>query len=782
MVKKKQNSSGGKAEAAGGNYETLVGAWYAHAVLLGTAAVLPLDLPADTRLVSFTSQSDAPVDDVNATTAEGGIIFVQAKRSVALSAAPTSAFASALDQFVRQHRECERRDPKHAWSRPLNPSRDRLVLATRSASSAKVMELLPRLLRGLRDRTDVRSLRQVATSQAELEVVNVVDTNLKRSWKQAYGRAPTLAQLDGLLRLIWVQELDLESGRRDRRAVLEHFRVNLLADPAQASAAFSELFKLAARLRAERSGADRPALLERLARAGIRLIALPDFRADVAALRTWTQKRLEPAAKFIRLLDDEPNSVIARTMWPCLQSAVETQSLLLVGEPGAGKSGLAYRLAAEVSIRGDDTVFLPVDYLNVDTFAGLRGELGITHELDEVLANWPGSRAGLLVVDALDAARKPETQTLLRDVIARILRNHGSRWKVVASVRKYDLRQGTEWARIFRGAPPCSDHYDAEFSSVSHISVARLSEPEIRQIAGTLPALLTLYDGASAKLRDLLQNIFNLHLLAELLRAGVEGVALRSIATQSELLDRYWHHRIRGEDRKHDAREAALTVIANTMIDAQTLRAQRADIRDKLDTEALVELEKQGILRADDAGGRPDDDILLFNHHVLFDYAVARLIFGRGRNPAQLVAVLRARRELVLMLSPSLTLAISDAWNSGGSRQTFWDLAFMLAEEAALPAVAQLAAPMVAVEQVTNIADLTPLFDALNAPPPRRGAAENIVQNLIGALFVRKASGLHLTGPGAGPWMTFAERLTASGSDRLILSARALIATAVEEL
>ena len=144
-------------------------------------------------------------------------------------------------------------------------------------------------------------------------------------------------------------------------------------------------------------------------------------------------------------------------------------------------------------------------------------------------------------------------------------------------------------------------------------------------------------------------------------------------------------------------------------------------------------------MRADDAGGRPDDDILLFNHHVLFDYAVARLIFGRGRNPAQLVVVLRARRELVLMLSPSLTLAISDVWNSGGSRQTFWDLAFMLAEEAALPAVAQLAAPMVAAEQVTNIADLTPLFDALNAPPPRRGAAENIVPNLIGALFVRKA-------------------------------------------
>jgi hypothetical protein len=80
---KKKVSSGGKAEASGSNYETLVTAWHAHAVLLGGAAHPPFDLHADTRIISFACQSDAPVDDVNAITSDAGIIFVQAKRSEA---------------------------------------------------------------------------------------------------------------------------------------------------------------------------------------------------------------------------------------------------------------------------------------------------------------------------------------------------------------------------------------------------------------------------------------------------------------------------------------------------------------------------------------------------------------------------------------------------------------------------------------------------------------------------------------------------------------------------
>jgi hypothetical protein len=518
---KKKTSSGGKAEASGGNYETLVGTWYAYSALLGAGAQPPFALQTDIFLTSFTCQTDAPVDDVNVVTSADGLIFIQAKRTVSLSSGTASAFAKAIDQFVRQIQASAAKDPKHAWARPLDPARDRLVLATRSASSAKITSVLAELLRRIRDRAAILTLKDVASSKTERAVAKVVEANLKRSWKKAFGRAPTPGELHSALRLIWVQLLDLESEERDRSHILERLRTDILEDSLQAESAFSELFKLVARLRAERSGADRPTLLQHLARAGVRLTALPDFRMDVRSLKTWTADRLQAAPRFTRLLDDDPRSVIERTVWPAFRDEAYEQSFVLVGEPGGGKSGLMYRLALTASQEGHDVLFLPVDLLNIQTFSDLQTELGITHRLVEVLANWPGSRPGLVILDALDAARRPETQKLLGDVVGGILRMPESRWKAIASVRKYDLRQGVEWSTMFRGVPPVATHVDAEFSHVRHIAVGPLTNAEVDQTSTLLPELEELYKQASEQLRVLLQNIFNLHLLAELLRAGV---------------------------------------------------------------------------------------------------------------------------------------------------------------------------------------------------------------------------------------------------------------------
>lgn len=391
---KKKRSSGGKAEASGSNYETLVAVWYAHCLLLGRAASPPFDLSADTQFASVSCQSDAPVDDVNAVTNDGGIVFVQAKRSVDLSSSVTSEFAKVLDQFVRQHQANAASDPAHSWSRPLTPERDRLVLATPSASSSKITRVLPRLLRGLRDREGINSLRQVATNNIEEKVAATTEANLKRSWRQAYGKAPSAPELGALLRLIWVQELDLGSNERDKLQILGDLRAKLLELPNQATSAFSEVFRLMARLRADRSGADRGTLLRLLTNAGIRLLALPDYRRDVAALKRWTTLRLGPAPRFTRLLENDPDLIIERTIWPAFQGAAAAHSFLLVGEPGAGKSGLTYRLAASALADNRDVLFLPVDLLHIETFAELKAELEITHDLAEVLANWPGAQPG----------------------------------------------------------------------------------------------------------------------------------------------------------------------------------------------------------------------------------------------------------------------------------------------------------------------------------------------------------------------------------------------------
>jgi hypothetical protein len=303
-------------------------------VLLGRSLQPLLELPIDTSLISLTCQSVAPVDDVNAKTSDGGFVFIQAKRTLSLSAGPKSAFASALDQFVRQHKVCAGATVDAEWARPLNRSRDRLVLATRSASSSKITEVLPRLLRGFRDRDEARSLSHVATSAGERAVAKTAEIALRRSCRRAYGRPPSASLLAELLRLMWVQELDVESVKRDYQHALEHLRVGVLADPSQAGVAWAELFKLCARLRADRSGATQLSLLRNLAAAGIRLAALPDYRADIKALKDWTVARLKRASRFTQLLEARPELTMERAVWGDFQQAAAQESLLLVGRPG----------------------------------------------------------------------------------------------------------------------------------------------------------------------------------------------------------------------------------------------------------------------------------------------------------------------------------------------------------------------------------------------------------------------------------------------------------------
>ena len=175
--------------------------------------------------------------------------------------------------------------------------------------------------------------------------------------------------------------------------------------------------------------------------------------------------------------------------------------------------------------------FIPVDLLNVDGQAELQRELGITRPLAEILQNWPGKGSGVLIVDALDAARKLETQTVIREAVEQVRQQAGARWNVIASVRKYDLRHGTDWRRIFAGRPISAEFADTEFSSVRHVQVNRLSDAEIQQTTVFSLQLNQLFQEANPKLAELLRNIFNLHLLAELIAHGKVAADLKSIKT-----------------------------------------------------------------------------------------------------------------------------------------------------------------------------------------------------------------------------------------------------------
>jgi hypothetical protein len=84
----------------------------------------------------------------------------------------------------------------------------------------------------------------------------------------------------------------------------------------------------------------------------------------------------------------------------------------------------------------------------------LARELGLERDVADVVSAWPGGR-GVLIVDGLDAARSDHTRAALVEAIRRVL-ERAPRWRVVASIRTFDLRYDPVLQRQFparEGAP-----------------------------------------------------------------------------------------------------------------------------------------------------------------------------------------------------------------------------------------------------------------------------------------------------------------------------------------
>jgi hypothetical protein len=249
---------------------------------------------------------------------------------------------------------------------------------------------------------------------------------------------------------------------------------------------------------------------------------------------------------------------INRRSTEALRRVAEEGSLVVVGEPGAGKSGALHDLVKTLHDEGHDVVFLAVDRVEASSLGALRGEI----------------------------ARSETSAQTFRDLIAQVVSVSG-RWRVIASIRKFDLRHSQRVRQLFGGTPP-TEFQDTEFSGIRHLNIPRLTDEEMDQIGPKSQALANLVARADQTLRDLLRVPFNLRLMGDLLGAGVAIHDLTPVRTQIELLDRYWTHRVIRDDRLGDAREGPLRRAVSEMVQARSLRVDRARAASDTATSAIL--------------------------------------------------------------------------------------------------------------------------------------------------------------------------------------------------
>lgn len=205
-----------------------------------------------------------------------------------------------------------------------------------------------------------------------------------------------------------------------------------------------------------------------------------------------------------------------------------------------------------------------------------------------------------------------------------------TRWRVVVSIRQFDLHHSPAWQRMLRGAPVSTvpSRRDVRLAGVRHLLVGDLTDGELAALAPQSAQLARLLHEASPRLRELLRNPFNLSLAGDLLIAGQSQTSLAQIRSQLELLQRYWQHRVTLGDTGRQ-RVRVLTSLTTAMIERRRLQVDATGLFDAAESRIVEALLHDGVLR--EAPHRllaSSDRHVLFAHHVLFDFAVAALLLA----------------------------------------------------------------------------------------------------------------------------------------------------------
>lgn len=641
---------GGAATSAGIRFQQQLGALISSWILAGDRFDESFRLGAATpEWVRF--ETEAPVDDLLVKTSNGGFVAIQAKTTASLSDDAGSPLGKTIAQFVRHWHVSNQGDGSMEWNRPLDPTRDRLVLAVSPQASAQIRYDLPAALR-LASQSGGGVL-----NHAQQRAYEVFASHVKRAWESITKDPFNSLLLANLSKLITVFEFDGARGP----ALAGGSLVKAFGLDFDAGVAFTALTDLSGRLMKERGGGDLVTWRNLLAGNGIALRAAPEYREDIEALKRHSKRISEALGAYEKIeVDSGAPLTVQRDCQSAVEAAVRSGPLLIIGEPGAGKSGVLNALAKALSASGADVLELAVDRYSVESLEGLSLELGLKRPLLEVLEAWDGSKPAYLVVDALDATRGGRGEGVFRSLIERVLELKG-RWNVVASIRNFDLRMGHQFRALFKGAPPDRLLADPTFAGVRHIQVPSWSAEEFDQLLCRAPALADYLAQAPARLRDLAMVPFNTRLLSELINGGAVG-GLGQVSSQADLLRLYWEHRVDGHGLPAST---SLSRVVQLMIKARALRAPV--IQAAGNDPAMIDiLCREGVLVIVDG-----DRWLQFRHHLLFDYAAARLTL----KPSDIVSgAYRFSKAdaLGLMLSPALGFVLREIWETETDHARFW--------------------------------------------------------------------------------------------------------------
>jgi len=728
--------AGGSATTAGVTFQASVGAVFAVQMLAETVMDDRLGL-GGAKPCGIRFESEAAVDDCGIETDAGGWIFIQAKTGVTLSAKADSDLRKTAGQMIRLWYSAKKGHGKKGWDRPLNPTKDRLLLAAGPTSSGSVTRDLARALNAR------RAQYTAPLPNAQKDALATFLKALKAEWRALIKAPARESDIHALLPLIFVIPFDMAGA--DRAAAIAGAG-HLVTRPSTGANAFVAIEKHCQHLMEARLGDGSAQFRTALSALGISLKAPLRYEADIAQLARYSVETGKRLAEFEKTTLSGIDITIPRDVTQVVVSSAQKGSLLVIGEPGSGKSAVISAAAAALREKQYDVIELAVDQLPVASAEGMRVELGLEHRVVDVLDNWPGVNPAFLFIDALDATRGGAGEQVFRGLMDTMVKRP-SRWRVIASIRSFDLRMGEQFRLLFKGTPPLAAYASKDFLDIRHITVPPWTDSEFAALRANAPPLDQAIMRGGDKMRDLARVPFNTRLLTELITNGATPETFNSVASQVALLALYWRKRV---EQHGSGAELCLSAAVAEMVADRSLRARRTTAAAP-DPDAFDAVQKDGVVML-----LSDVRLIGFRHHILFDYAASRL-FIDSLNIATTVDRLRNDRSLSLMLAPAIGFALQALWENGDAgRDVFWAAVSLFAGGTGVDPVARSIAARIASEQPRHKDELQGFLSLLQNHASRK-AASVAFAHVVGSIVVRVDDGLPVADAG---WCHLAARIS----------------------
>lgn len=736
------------------DFQAEVATWIAAHVLARLPIGGRFGLANSALPVSIRLETGEGLDDTLLLQADGSRIELQSKTRANLSESTTSPLGKTIAQLARAVFQARQAGA------PLDPERARAVLAV-GAAAPRSLDTLEQGCRAF-DLGGDWSTTRAQRSVKEREALDLFALLARAAWAGLSSTPASEADLVDMARLFRVVRFSMDEGDDNWREASRALGGRLYGSEANGEAPLRDLKGIVRGLIGSGAQADRDGLIRALRARGHNDVGAPNFEPDLARLAAATEAELARLSAHT-VLPIAGGVAIQRHSHAPLTAAVATGSLIVIGEPGAGKTGALAALAQDLRAAGDAVVFLSVDrFPGIVVAADLQGELHLSRPLLDVLAAAPGMSRKVLIVDALDAARGGPAEGVFGNLIEAMSATLSGQWTVVASCRTFDLKNGRRFRDALPGSPPDAAFVEPGLEAVRHFRVPRLSDADLAAAGASAPALGALHAAAPERLRDLLRNVFNLSLAAQLLSDGASPDSIRTVATQSDLIDAYEDRRLVGTQLQR-----AATAAVEAMVGRRRLAVRKVMVtHDRLD-----EVIQTGVLT--DSG-----DLVSFSHHVLFDHVAGRF-FLSWDDPAALIRQVSGDSSLAVMLAPSLRFALERIWRrDGDGKPAVWRLLVDIYASTSVDPVLANVALRTAVECVTTAADVAGLPQLIF-----ERAGDAAISTMLSRLARFAGLSIDLAGAvtpeGALAWATIAEA-AASGARPYADPARFILYTLFE--